>query len=274
MTSSTLRRRVRQRLRLEKTIGFLGRPSDLAVRHASDGTYYVREELSSGSLAPPVSLPLVPGAYVPPKYNVVVELGYDATGQRVVLGLQPEIATIQGINPLALNPGDPASRGLIRQEELGNLLCRPHPVEALTAQVLPGVMVFGTTARQYAGGTIDLSGTLPGSGLHAYVGVVLQPDGTLASVRSTPQSTSSALGISDVQEVLDKAPAGSLLLRVFAVAAGDTSLDGDYTTSPDWRPLWSPVPEPAETTASRYLIDESFAPLVGEDYSFLTAEAA
>lgn len=274
MIPPTTRRRVRQRLRLEKTIGFLGRPSDLAVRNTSQGTYYVREELSSGTLAPPVSLPVLSGGYVPPRYNLVVELGYDATGQRVILGLQADIAAVQGINPLALNTGDPSSRGLVRTEELGSLLVRPHPTLSLIAQVLPGRVIFGATAVDYAGGTIDLSGEIPGSGLHAYVGVVLLSDGTLASASSTPQSTASALDLTDVQEVLDAAPAGSLLLRVFALAAGDTSLDGDYTTSPDWRPLWSPVPEPAATTASRFLIDESFAPLVGEDYTFLIAEAA
>lgn len=251
MITPTTRRRVRQRLRLDRTLGFLGRPSDLAVRHSSTGTYYVREELSSGSLAPPVSLPLLPGAYVPPQYNVVVELGYDATGQRTILGLQPEVAAIQGINPLALNPGDPASRGLIRQEELGNLLCRPHPVEALTAQVLPGLAIFGSTAVKYAGGTIDLSGEIPASGKHAYVGVLLKADGTLETASSTAQSTSSALDVTDVQEVLDAATTDSLLLRVFTMAAGDTALDGDYTTSPDWRPLWGPfgqIDGPASST--------------------------
>jgi len=254
MMSSTTRRRIRRKLGLDKPpIAYLGRLSDLAVRNTADGTYYVREELASGSLAPPVSLPLLAGAYVQPKYNIAVELGYDRTGQRVILGMEPRIAALQGINPLALNSGDPASRGLIRQEELGNLLCRPHPVEAFTAQVLPGKIIFGSTAVENTGAEIDLSGDLPGSGLHQYVGVFLRSDGSLVRVKSTPQSTASALDLTDVQEVLDRAPADSLLLRVYQMTAGDTGLDGNYDDSPDWRPLWAPVPESPSSLTSHFL---------------------
>lgn len=233
----------RRKSSFEYEIGFLGDGSG-TIRDSANGLYYVRVQKSTGNLAPPVKLPLIPGQSVPPRNNLAVRVGYEGSGARAILGVDPDILLRQNSNPLISNPADPISTNLLFVQQMYNLLCRKRPGKGLFAQVLPGWTQFGSTYIDFDGGEIDLSGDVPGGGLHVYSVVLLKSDGTLESATSTAQSTATPLDDTDIQEAIDAATAGSLPLKAWALTNGDVELDDTPETgSIDLRPLFSPPSE-------------------------------
>lgn len=236
----------RRRLQLSVDRAYLGK-EDGTLRN-SDGLYYVRPILSTGN-APAIPLPLRAGLSLTPRLNLVVELGWSKTGQREIVGPNLAATQSQGINIAVLNPGDPASAGLLQKEQLGELYCRAHPGKVGFAQVFPGRVFFGNGFAEYAGGEIDLNSYKPAASNHRYIGVFLMPDGTLTAAASTTQADSAALDSTDVQEARNAASANSLPIRVIRWDGDDSDLDDsayDANSNPngarDLRNLWSPVP--------------------------------
>jgi hypothetical protein len=230
-------RHARRKLGFEYQYGILSEVGG-NVRTPDNAGYYVRPQLSTGQYAPPVRLALAENAVLKPYAGMSVKLTVDSTGQLVIAG--PNLAAIvsQGINPISLNPGDRASWGLIRAEEIGTLYCLPHPFTSWAVRVYPGYAQFGDTLVAFAGDDLlRLDNYKPASGNHRYVGVFLTSSGALEVGASTSQLTSTSLDLSDLQECIDASTANSLFLRAYKVAESDTSLI--QTTSIDPRSLWS-----------------------------------
>lgn len=225
---SNAMQQARRKLGFERTQAFLGKLNEDGNQVIRDdsGLYFVRAQLPSGALAPPVALPLDRGTFLPSGYNLAVEVGYDKTGQQVILGIDYETAKKQGISPAALNPADPAASGFTRIGKLADLLCRAHPGKEGYAQVFPGICIFGTTIQKYDGGEISiLASYKPSSGNHRYVVVALTSGGALEAAGSTAQSTSSALDETDLQQAINGLSSNSKPLKAFRVAATDSVIN-------------------------------------------------
>ena len=222
-------RRTGDRNRRNIKLGLLGR-EDSTLR-GSSGRLFVRELLATGRYSPSVELPLAVGAQVPVQYNIAVNIGYDRTGQRVILGLSQTATATQGLPSNLANASD-GQNLLLRLDQLQPLRCRPsgQATKELYAEVLPARVVIDGTSFNWAGGDIDLSGDVPSSGNHLYSLVAFTTAGALESAVSTAQSTATALDNTDIQEAYDALTTGSLPIKAFVLANGDTALDGTLTT--------------------------------------------
>ncbi len=238
---TSLNREIRkssQRLKTRKTMGLLGREGDSLLR-STDGRYYVRERLSSGRYAPAIALPLdTDSGSVIIQYNMPVELGYNNTRGRVILGHNTGMLMAQGINPIVTNMGDPQNL-TTRLGQIDTLRGRPSQDngEELFSEVLPGKTYVGTTLINYAGGTIDISGDRPAAGQHLYSLTALKPDGTLESATSTTQAVASALGDTDLQEAATALSDGSIPIKAYTLTNALAALDGASSSAPEMRPL-------------------------------------
>jgi predicted GH43/DUF377 family glycosyl hydrolase len=227
----------RRKLRFEYQYGILAEVGG-SVRTSDNKGYYVRPQLSTGEYASPVRLSLAENAILKPYPGMSVKLIVDNTGNLVISGPNMSAIINQGINPVSLNPGDRPAWGLIRSEEIGNLYCMPHPTTSWVARVYPGYVQFGDTLVAFAGDDIvRLDSYKPSAGNHLYIGVFLNPSGALEAAASTEQSTSSDLGLSDLQECIDAATSNSIFVRAYQVAETDTDIS--QAASVDPRSLWS-----------------------------------
>lgn len=132
--SDLTRRGARRKLQFDITSGQLVKKD--GVLTDALGRYYVSVIKGTGTYAPPVPIPVAPGAAVQLAENVPVSLGYDRTGKLVITGMREAALATMGISPRYGNPLDPAALGLIVQERIAPLLCRPHANRSYFAQVL------------------------------------------------------------------------------------------------------------------------------------------
>jgi len=217
-------RRAGERLQTKIKSGVLGR-EDGVLRDGA-GKYYVREIWADGRLMPSVRLPLARGAQVPIQLNVAVKLGYDNTGQRVILSADEKALVVQGIDPSKTNALDPQNQ-LLKKEQVQELRCRPSTNTnlPLSAEVLPAKFVLNGTYYEWSGGSIDLSGEVPSAGNHCYTVVFWRSStNNLSIASSTPQATSAALDDTDVQEAIDAADADAEPVKAFELIGGQTAL--------------------------------------------------
>jgi hypothetical protein len=245
MSSSdrNLQRR-RRALNRDTSRAVLGK-ADKTIWDTSNGQqrYWVRPIGSSGLPGSPVLKRQGKGVHFRVWAGMPLILGFDESKEQVILGEDSEALQSQGFGGFSANLGDPASRGLIRQEELGNLFCRHKPGVAWTAQVLPGCTIMGTTWIEVATAMdMDLSGSVPSAGNHCYVAVFLKDDSTFTSTTSTPQANTSALNSTDVQECINALGAGNwLALRAFVFDGDEDDFSDGPATAKDMRSPFSVV---------------------------------
>ena len=228
--------RLRRHLNLDQRRGILGDTQGV-VRDTSNGHYYVRIEKSPGNYYPPVSLPLSNTATVAPKSGVPVYVGYDPVNKReVIVGMVTSALEQIGISPFISNPSDPAAADLIPQERMATLYSRPHSDslnKPFYAQVYPARLISASAVTSWPGGEINLASFLPASGNHRYVMVFIKSDfATLEAFGSTAQSTSSALGDTDLTEAFIQRTADSIAIRAYKMISSDLSLNGNFADSP------------------------------------------
>ena len=252
-------RQTRNRTGVGTKPGLLGR-EDGTLR-GSNGRVGVRILLATGRYAPSVLLPLARGLQLPLRYDLPVKVGYDSTGQRIILGADHGAMAVQGLSPAVANLGDPQNN-LIRIEQMQPLRCRPsgQATKELYAEVLPGRIIISGTSFNWAGGDIDLSGDVPSSGNHLYSLVGITTAGALESAVSTAQSTATALDNTDMQEAYDALTTGTIPIKAFVLANGDAALDGTLTTGAiDMRQLFTS----GAATAGASAADQAFAVFAG-----------
>lgn len=232
-------RKVRDKLELATSPGKLGRHD--GVLRTSAGLYWVRP-IFGGAERPAIRARLKAGAALQIQYDISVRISYPPRGLPIITGPDEKGLVVQNI-PLSMNnPLDPQSLKLYK-EQMAPLRARPSPdrLKPMYAEVLPDNFVLGTTYYEWPGGDIDLSGEVPSSGNHCYTVVFWRTStNDLAIASSTPQSTSTPLDDTDVQEAIDAgAYADGTPIKAFALQGDMTALNGDVDHTVDIRTLFS-----------------------------------
>lgn len=251
MNASSQTRTLQKRRRAagyDKQFARLGK-EDGTLRDLESNAYWARPISNSGTLGAATTFKRLPGAHFRARAGLLVELRYSQGRELMIAGEADDGLNDGGADTFLGNLGDPAARGLIKQEEMADLFCRKAPGQQWTAQVLPGATLIGTTWVEVPTTPkleIDLSGDVPSAGNHCYVAVFLLDDGTLTSTTSTPQANdgSAPLDSTDVQECITAMGAGNwLALRAFV-------FDGDQDDFSDSRDLAKDMRSPFEQSGA------------------------
>lgn len=230
--------KVQKRLNLKPRTGYLGNGSGEVRDRANPGRYHVRFLQANGSYAKSVSIPAIANANIPMKEGTPVDVGFDPTGNPVILGVNLIAQAATGDNPLHLNPLDDQSKGFLAQDKLATFYATRHADSAtfpFYAVVFPGLFYAGSTFTLFTGDSIDLSGFVPSSGEHCYAAVLLKDDITLEAFASTPIDVADPLSFADIEEALGSASANSLPIRAWQIDGDDTLLTVDESKIVDLR---------------------------------------
>lgn len=227
-----------KRLNLKPRTGYLGKGNGEVRDRENPGRYHVRFLQANGTYSAPVSIPAIANANIPLTEGVPVEVGFDANGKSVILGVNLIAHAATGDNALHLNPLDDQSKGFVSQGKITTFYTTRHADDAtfpFSASVFPGMFYIDTVLTLFAGDSIDLSGFVPSSGEHCFAVVLLKDDGTLEAFASTPIDGGDPLSFADIEEALASATTGSIPIWAFQIDGDDTLLSVDENKMVDLR---------------------------------------
>lgn len=231
--------KLRQKLQLDTRIGYLGNGSGEVHDRRFPGRYFVRFAQANGTYTAPVSIPANANINLPTTDGLPIDVGYDASGQMVIIRANTTAMIESGYNPLQLNPLDGQADYFVNQNQITTFYATRHPDldnKPFYAVVYPG---FYTNAAGdivfFSGSEIDLSGFQPSIPDHCYVVVFRKDDATLEAFASTAMNVSDPLTITDIQECLDAATADSERIWAWELRHDDTALTVDSSRMVDLR---------------------------------------
>lgn len=231
--------KLRQKLQLDTRIGYLGNGSGEVHDRRFPGRYFVRFAQANGTYTAPVSIPANANINLPTTDGLPIDVGYDASGQMIIIRANTTAMIESGYNPLQLNPLDGQADYFVNQNQITTFYATRHPDldnKPFYAVVYPG---FYTNAVGdivfFSGSEIDLSGFQPSSPDHCYVVVFRKDDATLEAFASTAINVSDPLTTIDIQECLDAATADSERIWAWELRHDDTALTVDSSRMVDLR---------------------------------------
>lgn len=230
-------KKARQKLNIDRKIGYLGDGSGEVRDRDNPGRYFVRLPQGVDTLGPPVSLPLDVNANLPTTDGLAVEIGL-RKGRPIILGASYDGLEAAGVNPLQLNPIDDQATKFVNQSQITTFYATRHADSTnkpFYAVVFPGFFRVGSTLTYFAGSEVNLASFVPASPDHCYAVVLIKTDGTLEAFASTAINASDPLTTSDIQEALNSATAGSIPVWAFELKHDDTLLTVDKARQADIR---------------------------------------
>lgn len=232
----------RRRLNLETTIGYLGDGSGEVHNRTRPGYYHVRFRQANGTFTAPVSLRAHPNANLPDMDGLAVIIGYDPSGDQIILEAFSPGIDAAGINPLALNPLDSSANKLKPQSDsLPTFLCTQHADRTnkpLYVVVFPGFVVTASILQYFPGAELDLTSLVPIAGAHRFVVVCLKSDYvTLEAFGSTAKDLDDPLSDDDIEEAYLLRTSGSIAIWAWELRDAQTVLDSDPTKQVDLRAI-------------------------------------
>lgn len=230
--------KLRQRLQLETKTGYLGNGSGEVHDRRYPGRYYVRFAQAGGGYTAPVSITANPNANLPTTDGLPVDVGYDASGQMIIVRANVPGMTESGYNVLQLNPLDQQAEKLINQTQITTFYTARHADlnnKPFYAVVFPGFLYINTTVTYFTGAEINLASLQPSSGDHCFAVVFIKNDATLEAFASTAINVSDPLATVDIQEAIDASTSGSQPLWAFEITGDDTALTVDPAHQVDLR---------------------------------------
>lgn len=206
---------------------------------------YGREVLSDGSLGRAVRLiahTQDTGNYY--KYVGSPVVCYYFNGKLAVKGQNAQASEALGLNPSALNSGDPQLQGVSTTSLLPLL---SHAVgTSVTPSTKIGIKSFRyydheNTVGWYVGSVanqVDLASFIPSAGNHCYVAIFFNTDDqTFTVTQSTDKSMVIPLDDTDKQECFNAMPPYSIPVSLWRLADGQTAItQADFIE--DLRPLY------------------------------------
>ncbi len=231
----------RRALNRDLLSGRLGNGTGTVYDIQNPGNYFVRKLESNGQLSQPFSLPVNPLANVPVRDGQAVSIGYDARGIQVIWQADTVSMLAANVSPLIINPLDTAVYGKTSQTNLATLYYQRHGDTInfpFTVVVFKAPVIINGVADFFYGAGINISGFVPGAGLHCYVSIFLRTDMTLEAFSSTPTNLLDPLTVGvDIQEGIDQASANSVIICAWELHGDDTALSPSPARNVDMRQI-------------------------------------
>lgn len=202
------------------------------------GNYYVRKIGSNGELSQRISLPLYPNANIPVREGTAVLIGYDENGKQCIYRANTSGLLSANVNPLSLNPLDPAVYGKINTTSLPMFFCQRHGDTVnfpTTVVVFEGFLELDGVLSYFPRGTIDLASLIPAADLHCFAVVFIRTDLTLEAFASTATNLQNPLTVDDLNEAIALRTAGSLIDWAWELSDAASILPSDPAKNIDLR---------------------------------------
>src|SRR5574342_207793 len=240
-----VRRMIQARLNLNKRRASLGDANGVVYVPGKQGYVYVREKQADG-LGIRKEVRLHPLANIRIEPGLAVLLGYDDDNELCLMQGDFSGQLQQGANPWANNPLDPAFK-FVNQDSITTLLSHSTSPLSMSVVVRSWIYITDNTAYSVPTTLVDLTASVPAAGNHLLAGLFVKTDQTIEVKLSTAQSELDPLDLTDVQECVTGATAGSSPCWFWRLYGGQTVVNdkrfadgGDSFL--DGRQIIAPIP--------------------------------